>query len=73
MVERAYKFTKELLSKHRHHLEVIAKELLEKEVLFQIDLERLIGKRPFDKPTNYEKYTKGEFDDVLEGNLDPLK
>jgi cell division protease FtsH len=73
MVERAYKFTKELLSKHRNHLEVIAKELLEKEVLFQIDLERLIGKRPFDKPTNYEKHTKSEFDDVLEGNLDPLK
>jgi len=48
------------------------KELLEKEVLFQIDLERLIGKRPFDKPTNYEKHTKNGFDDVLEGNLDPL-
>ncbi len=73
MVERAYTFTKELLSKHRNHLEVIAKELLEKEVLFQIDLERLIGKRPFDKPTNYEKHTKNDFDDVLEGNLDPLK
>jgi len=29
------------------HLEVIAKELLEKEILFQSDLERLIGKRPF--------------------------
>ncbi len=72
MVERAYDFTKELLSKHRNHLEVIAKELLEKEVLFQIDLERLIGKRPFDKPTNYEKHTSNGYEDVLDGNLDPL-
>ena len=72
MIEKAYTFTKELLTKHREKLEIIAKELLEKEVLFQIDLERLIGKRPFDKPTNYEKHTKNGFDDVLEGNLDPL-
>ncbi len=73
MVERAYVFTKELLSKHRNHLEVIAKELLEKEVLFQIDLERLIGKRPFDKPTSYEKHVNNGYEDVLDGNLDPLQ
>ncbi len=44
---------------HRDHLEVIAKELLEKEILFQSDLERLIGKRPFAHQTAYEKYTNG--------------
>ena len=36
----------------RHELEVVAKELLEKEVLLQDDLERLVGKRPFDSQTN---------------------
>ena len=33
-------------------------EILKKEIIFQADLERLIGKRPFDKPTTYEAYTK---------------
>ncbi|WP_291727464.1 ATP-dependent zinc metalloprotease FtsH [Bernardetia sp.] len=71
MVERAYTFTKDLLTEKRNELEIIAKELLEKEVLFQNDLEKLIGKRPFDKPTNYQRHTNN--DDILEGNLDPLK
>ena len=35
----------------------MAKELLEKEILFQADLERLIGKRPFDKETTYQAFT----------------
>ncbi|MCD6063886.1 MAG: ATP-dependent metalloprotease FtsH, partial [Flavipsychrobacter sp.] len=41
-----YERTKELLSKHKHHLYALAEELLRKEVLFKDDLERLIGKRP---------------------------
>jgi AFG3 family protein len=59
IVDECYQRTKNLLSKHREHLEVIAKELLEKEILFQSDLERLIGKRPFDKPTTYQQFTNG--------------
>jgi cell division protease FtsH len=35
----------------------LAKELLEKEILFQADLERLIGKRPFEKETTYQAFT----------------
>jgi cell division protease FtsH len=38
-------------------LEILAKELLEKEILFQADLERLIGKRPFEKETTYQAFT----------------
>lgn len=59
IIDSCYKRTKDLLSKHREHLEVIAKELLEKEILFQSDLERLIGKRPFDKLTTYQQFTNG--------------
>lgn len=59
IIEECYARTKQLLLKHRDHLEVIAKELLQKEILFQSDLERLIGKRPFDKPTTYEQFTNG--------------
>ena len=60
IIEEAYQRTIALLTQHRQHLDVIAKELLEKEILFQADLERLIGKRPFDKPTTYQQYTNGQ-------------
>jgi len=59
IIDAAFERTKALLEKHREHLEVIAKELLEKEILFQSDLERLIGKRPFATQTTYEKFTNG--------------
>jgi AFG3 family protein len=60
IIDEAYQRTKALLIQHRQYLDVIAKELLEKEILFQADLERLIGKRPFDKPTTYQQFTNGQ-------------
>lgn len=57
IIDDAFERTKKLLEEHRDHLEIIAKELLEKEILFQSDLERLIGKRPFAHQTTYEKFT----------------
>lgn len=59
IIDDAYDRTKGLLTQHRQHLETIAKELLEKEILFQADLERLIGKRPFEKLTTYQQFTNG--------------
>jgi len=59
IIDSAFERTKKLLSHHREKLEIIAKELLEKEILFQSDLERLIGKRPFAHQTTYEKFTNG--------------
>lgn len=56
MISDAIDRTKELLLKHREQLEILAQELLAKEVIFQADLERLIGKRPFDTKTSYEEY-----------------
>jgi len=60
VIEHCYSRTRQLLVHHREKLEIIAKELLEKEILFQSDLERLIGKRPFAAPTNYQKFTNGQ-------------
>jgi cell division protease FtsH len=48
LIDTAYDRTKKLLSEKRNELEVLAQELLKKEILFQQDLERLIGKRPFE-------------------------
>jgi cell division protease FtsH len=49
IIESQYERAQKLLTEKRHEMELLAKELLEKEVLFKDDLERLIGKRPFDK------------------------
>ncbi|MCH7408840.1 ATP-dependent zinc metalloprotease FtsH [Belliella sp. DSM 111904] len=54
----AYERTIKLLTERKNELEILAKELLEKEILFQTDLEKLIGKRPFGKETTYEAFTR---------------
>lgn len=59
LVDEAYERTKRLLKSHIKELEMIAKELLEKEIIFQNDLERLIGKRPFANQTTYQRFTNG--------------
>lgn len=48
IIAKSYERTKQLLTEHKDALETIAQELLSKEVLFQADLERLIGKRPYE-------------------------
>jgi len=48
LIEKAYVRTKALLTERLENVKVLAQELLKKEVLYQADLERLIGKRPYD-------------------------
>ena len=55
IVDSAYDRTKKLLLDKREQLEKIANKLLEKEILFQNDLEKLIGKRPFDAKKQVEQ------------------
>ncbi|MBJ6117086.1 ATP-dependent zinc metalloprotease FtsH [Pontibacter sp. BT310] len=59
IIDSAYQRTKELLMEKRNELEIIAKELLDKEILFQSDLERLVGPRPFEALTTYQAHTAG--------------
>lgn len=52
LIDEAYEKTKQLLTEKRSQVEKLAEALLEKEVLFQSDVEALIGKRPYsDKKT----------------------
>jgi AFG3 family protein len=67
IIDLAFERTKKLLVEHREHLEIIAKELLEKEILFQTDLERLIGRRPFAHQTTYEKFTNAKEEGSVNG------
>jgi AFG3 family protein len=48
LIDSAYMRTKSLLLEKKGDVEKLAKALLEKEVLFQSDVEALIGKRPFE-------------------------
>jgi cell division protease FtsH len=49
LIDKAYIFTKELLTEKSPQLHLLAEALLEKEVLFQSDVETLIGKRPYEE------------------------
>ncbi len=60
IIEAQFARSKKLLLEKREELEIVANELLKKEIIFQSDLEKLIGKRPFAKPTTYEAFTNGK-------------
>ncbi len=50
IVEHEYKRAIQLLKRHKDKLTELAEHLLVKEVIFKDDLERIFGKRPFEKP-----------------------
>jgi len=52
--DKAYERAIALLESKRKEVQIIAEELLSKEVLFKDDLERLIGKRPFEDESALE-------------------
>ena len=54
--------TKELLLEKQEGLIKIAEKLLEKEILFQSDLEEILGKRPFSNRTTYDEFVNGAVD-----------
>ncbi len=49
LIDEAYDRTKQLLTDKKEQVEKLANALLEREVLFQSDVEALIGKRPFEE------------------------
>jgi cell division protease FtsH len=52
LIERAYNKAKDVLQEYRDGLERLAKQLLEKEVIFSEDLESIFGKRKFAIPSH---------------------
>jgi hypothetical protein len=65
LIAQMYEDTKAMLTKHRTHLDNIAKALLEKEIIFQSDLEELLGKRPFDTRTTYDEFVNGAEEETV--------
>ena len=60
IIAEAYARTKKLLTSKKDKLAILAEQLLKKEVLFQSDLEELVGPRPFEQLTSYQEFIKGE-------------
>jgi cell division protease FtsH len=63
LVEEAYKRTYDLLKKHKDGLTELAEILLEKEVIFSDDLERIFGKRPWKSHHEKEEEVKKEIEE----------
>src|SRR5690606_16717186 len=49
LIEEQYKRAVDLLSHHKDKLKELADRILEKEVIFKGDLEKIFGKRPFER------------------------
>ena len=70
IIEASYERALTLLGENREKLKALARQLLEKEVLFKDDLERIIGIRPFQKrgTTVFHLKGKGQVEEI--GMLD---
>jgi AFG3 family protein len=56
MITDAYERTRKLLVEHREDVEKVARLLLEKEVITREDMIRLLGKRPFSRSDDMDKW-----------------
>lgn len=54
LIEFCYERAKTILSEHKSQLDELAKILLEREVIFAEDVERILGKRPFQPETEVQ-------------------
>ena len=59
LVSSQFERAKQLLKEKRNDLEVLAQQLLEKEVVLKSDLERLIGKRLFGTKEDHKTHHNG--------------
>ncbi|CAH2038658.1 unnamed protein product [Thlaspi arvense] len=73
-VAKAYKRTVELVEEHKEQVAQIAEMLLEKEVLHQDDLTKVLGERPFKsaETTNYDRFKSG-FEETEKSQEEPVK
>jgi AFG3 family protein len=60
LIDEAYDRTKQLLTEKKGDVAKLAEALLEREVLFQSDVETLIGKRPFEEKKTLTEDTKDD-------------
>ncbi|XKL69629.1 hypothetical protein PGB90_007398 [Kerria lacca] len=59
LINKAHKYTTELLTKHKINVEKVAERLLKQEILSRDDMIDLLGKRPFPEKSTYEQFVEG--------------
>ncbi|MBU2906125.1 MULTISPECIES: ATP-dependent zinc metalloprotease FtsH [Arenibacter] len=69
LIEEQYKRAVELLSNNKDKLTELAQRLLEKEVIFKDDLEKIFGKRPFEKDIRLEAEEAAEKEEKANKDL----
>ncbi len=69
-IDMCYQKTKELLLEKRDKLEELSRILLKREILFQHDLEEILGKRPFDVEVEEVKVILDS--PIADSNVPPL-
>lgn len=69
IITTQYHRAKDILRTHKDKLTILANQLLEKEVIFKEDLEKVFGKRPFDTEEHLIPHSD---DDPKEENLKPV-
>lgn len=76
LIESAFVRTKALLTEKKNEVEILAQALLKREVLFQSDVETLIGKRPFEdkKALDFiDNPKEGVIESPIHGAVDTVK
>ena len=71
LIESCYQKAKDILSQHRSQLDELAGLLLEREVIFTEDVERILGKRPFQKNEPIADASNTASEDQTDTNPDP--
>jgi cell division protease FtsH len=64
LIDLAYERAKSILEEHRTQMEQLAEKLLESEIIFSEDVERILGKRPFNNTPEGVKSTESEVIDA---------
>ncbi|XP_074594104.1 mitochondrial inner membrane m-AAA protease component AFG3L2-like [Brevipalpus obovatus] len=59
LIKKAYDRTLNLITEKKEQVELVAKRLLEKEVLNRDDMIEMLGKRPFKDKSTYEEFVEG--------------
>ena len=60
LIDRAYQMAEEVLTEHSEGLKALAELLLEREVIFTEDVERILGKRPKELETEVSAESPSE-------------
>ncbi|KAI4472966.1 hypothetical protein M0802_016397 [Mischocyttarus mexicanus] len=59
LIDKAHKYTHNLLTKHKEDVIKVAEHLLKQEILNRDDMIALIGPRPFKEKSTYEEFVEG--------------